>query len=119
MTKHQGEDILVAEEVARQRGLVSKNWQRAGIHKPKPLQELENTISVVEGPMTPKHEQALDAFIERGKAQLDLGQMNISAANYVQAIKVKADIDMRTKDRKLDMLKSMFAGAAPKQNAES
>lgn len=123
MSRHQADDIHVSEELAKARGIESKNWQRRTVqtaHKVGPRapgldkEVIENTVAVVEGNADPQFVQALDEFITVGRAKMGLGQVPISASNYIAAIKVKADIEMRTKDRKLDMLKTMFSGAAPK-----
>jgi hypothetical protein len=113
MTRHQRADIQVSEQMAKARGVESKVWQR----KDKAIaQAVQNTIAIVDGDSDlPSFEQKLDAFIEAGNVLVSSGQMPISASNYIAAIKIKADIEMRTKDRKLEALKTMFAGAAPKE----
>lgn len=82
---------------------------------------LENTVNVVESDVMSKqqHELGLDEFIAIGRDRLAHGEMALSASNFITAIKVKAEIERTTKDRRLEMLKSMFAGAAPKQNNEN
>jgi hypothetical protein len=129
MQRHQADDIQISEKLASMNGVSTPNWQRRTrqtAHKELPTvpgidkEAVENTVAIVEGAnTTPKFEKALDEFIAVGQAKMQIGQIPISAANYIQAIKVKADIEMRTKDRKLDMLKSMFAGAAPKQDGQA
>jgi len=128
MSRHQQDDIDIAEKLAEANGIVSKNWQRKTrqtAHKSLPTapgldkEAIENTVAIVEGGGKPDFEKALDKFIKVGEAKLELGQIPISAANLVQAIKVKADIEMRTKDRKLDMLKSMFVGVPPKHDEQA
>lgn len=57
------------------------------------------------------HEQGLDEFIQEGTEKLRRKEMTISATNYLAAIKIKADIQKTTKDRRLDMIKSFFAGS--------
>jgi hypothetical protein len=73
-------------------------------------------IDVVGADIKP-HEIGLDHFIKLGTEKLKRGEMPITASNYLQAIKTKADIDKSNKDRKVDVLKSMFAGAAPSGSA--
>jgi hypothetical protein len=116
MKMHQAEDIKISETLLEIKGIKSPNWQRNIDRKPKvDIEAVENTVALVEGVnKTPDFEKALDDFIKVGRVKMDLGQIPISAANYIQAIKVKADIEMRTKDRRLEMLKGMFTGAAPK-----
>jgi hypothetical protein len=59
------------------------------------------------------HELGLDEIIHHGRNLLASGQMQVTAQHFISAIKVKADIEKSNKDRKLDLLKSMFTGAAP------
>jgi hypothetical protein len=120
MTVHQAEDIRMSEKLAEIRGIQTPNWQRRttrGQDKQIDVQAVENTVALVEGKnVKPSFEQALDEFIEVGRAKMSARDIPISAANYIAAIKVKADIEMRTKDRRLDLLKGMFQGAAPKND---
>lgn len=109
MQKHQASDIAYSEASALITGEPSKVPQRK-------KDELDATEALIEGPsMTPQseYEIGLDDFIRMGTARLKSGGMQISAANYIQAIKTKADIERTQKDRKLELLKSMFSGAAP------
>lgn len=121
MSRHQSRDIQVSEELAKINGQASAVWQRTSGNKGLKTEELENTIAVVEAPVSSNqtHEVALDEFIAMGRAQLKSQNMSISAANFITAIKTKAEIERTTKDRKLDMLKSMFAGAAPAKKEET
>lgn len=59
------------------------------------------------------HELGLDEFINKGRDMVARGEIAITAANYITAIRIKSEIDKSNKDRKLDLLKSMFSGAAP------
>lgn len=82
-------------------------------------QRFKPTFEVIEsvpGLPTTNHELGLDRFIEKGRAKLESGEMQITATTYLQAIKVKMDNDAKTKDRRLDMLSGMFKGAAPKRD---
>lgn len=129
MSRHQTADIHIAEKLAEAKGVSTPNWQRRTrqtAHKEVPselkkvdMEAIDNTVALIEGRSTTVHEQALDEFISIGRAKMDLGQVPISAANYIAAIKIKADIEMRTKDRKLDLLKNMFSGAAPKHDGQA
>lgn len=69
-------------------------------------------IDVVGQDLKP-HEIGLDHFIKLGTEKLKRGEMPITASNYLQAIKTKAEIEKSTKDRKADIFKAMFTGAAP------
>lgn len=119
MQRHQIKDIERSERLAKVSGEPSKVWQRTagnrGLEK-KPV-ELTNTEEIIEAPVETRqrYEVGLDEFIEAGRDRLKHNEMAISAPNYISAIKVKADIERTTKDRRLEMLRSMFAGAAPKK----
>jgi hypothetical protein len=127
MTRHQKKDIELAESMVNVTGEPSKVWQRQTAqttHKreaeAKELQKvddiIQNTVNVVEADVIPRqpYEIALDEFIALGADRLRHGDMQISASNFVAAIKAKIDHERNTKDRRLDMLKNMFTGAAPK-----
>lgn len=124
MERHQKMDIDRSEALNKISGTESAVWQRTAGNrgaknqiglKKEDKETLVNTADVIEAPVPvgQKYEIGLDEFIEVGRAKLRIGDMNISAANYISAIKVKADIERTTKDRRLEMLRSMFAGAAP------
>lgn len=124
MERHQKKDIERGEALAKLKGTESAVWQRTAGNrglKKDDKEILDNTTQIIEAPVTmqQKHEIGLDEFIEMGRAKLKIGDMNISAANYISAIKVKAEIERTTKDRRLETLRAMFAGAAPKKNDES
>lgn len=74
------------------------------------------TIEVVEADSnsTTNHELGLDDFIAEGRNKLARRELAISATTFLQAIKIKADIEKSTKDRRLDAMKSMFGGAGGK-----
>lgn len=65
------------------------------------------------------HEMGLDEFINQGREMVARGEIAITASNYITAIKVKAEIEKSNKDRKLDLLKTMFSGAAPETSNET
>lgn len=120
MQRHQKKDIERGQMLGKMNGQPDI-WQReAGNRGLKKQDPLGNTTDIVEAPVPTgqKHEIGLDEFIEMGRAKLKIGDMNISAANYISAIKVKAEIERTTKDRRLEMLRSMFSGAAPKGKDE-
>lgn len=132
MTRHQKVDIERAERLAKIAGEPSKVWQRqTGQSKHKREAEevklakteslLANTVEVIEADVMPRqaYEVGLDQFIAMGADRLKHGEMSISAANYISAIKVKAEIERTTKDRRLEMLKNMFVGAAPKKELDA
>jgi hypothetical protein len=129
MQRHQAADIQISEKLAEAKGVSTPNWQRRTrqtAHKEVPselakidMEAIDNTVAIIEGGRaTSVHEQALDEFISIGRAKMDLGQVPISAANYIAAIKIKADIEKGNKDRKVDLLKNMFSGAAPKHGEQ-
>jgi hypothetical protein len=119
MQRHQKRDIENSEELARISGQASAVWQRQatrGKDKAEEVVELiQNTEKVIDANSTPRaaYEVGLDEFIALGRANLRTQNMSISASNYIAAIKVKADIERSNKDRRVDLLRNMFAGAAP------
>lgn len=125
MKRHQKKDIERSERIAEVSGTPSVVWQRTagnrGLKKEEPKELLENTGKVIEAPVgaRQKYEIGLDEFIEAGRDRLKHNEMTISAANYISAIKVKAEIERTTKDRRLEMLRSMFTGAAPKKEEDN
>jgi hypothetical protein len=133
MQRHQVQDIQRAEAFAKIEGKESKVWQRSTsqtLHKreakEKELEKvdelLDNTVKVIEGEVLPsrqKHEVALDKFIALGEEEMRQGKLSITSSHLLNAIKIKADIEMRTKDRRLEMLKNMFTGAAPQKKDEN
>lgn len=78
------------------------------------LKKFENTIQLIDPQAgETEHELGLDEFIKRGREKVNTGEIAINATSYLAAIRIKADIEKSSKDRKLDMLKQMFQGAAP------
>lgn len=77
---------------------------------------VDQTLEVVEAPTASvsEHEQALDEFIAKGREKLKYNNLPITATTYIQAIKAKAEIESKTKDRRFEAMKTLFAGAAPK-----
>lgn len=69
-------------------------------------------VDVVEGDVVSKaeHEKTLDEFIFEGRQKLLRRELPITATTLLAAIKIRSDIDKTTKDRRLDMIKSFFAG---------
>ena len=69
--------------------------------------------SAVEGEVVSQsqHELGLDEFIREGREKLLRKEMSITATTYLQAIKIRTDIDKTTKDRRMEMIKNFFAGA--------
>jgi 5-hydroxyisourate hydrolase-like protein (transthyretin family) len=128
MKRHQKRDIERSERLAEITGEPSKTWQRKTVkteliraEKKKELEKVEdviqNTETVIDAPLSRRqqYEIGLDEFIALGRDRLKHNEMAISAANFIAAVKVKADIERTTKDRRLEMLRSMFSGAAPKK----
>lgn len=84
--------------------------------KYEPIPLLAPTLQVIEaepGASTTNHEIGLDDFIQKGREKLAMGELQITATTFLQAIKIKADNEKGNKDRRLDALKTMFRGAAP------
>lgn len=123
MQRHQVRDLQNAEAINKLNGVESPVWQRkanAGPRNKVDAVALTNTQEVIEAPVITgqEHELGLDEFIQKGREKIATGQMSFTAANYITAIKVKSDIEKNTKDRRLEMLRSMFQGAAPKGQDE-
>lgn len=99
-------------------------WLRALKLKERPKNPKEErakelvrqTMEVVDSPVSSQqeYEDALDDFIRVGRAKLGDGAMPVTATTFIQAIKAKAEIDNKTKDRKYDAMKQLFSFAAPK-----
>lgn len=82
---------------------------------------MKETTELIEAPANgvANHELGLDDFIKQGRSMLVRGEMVITPATFLQAVKIKADIDKSTKDRRLDALKTMFTGASGKKVEET
>lgn len=115
--RHQKAAVLRAQQKAKATG--SRLSSHAVIKQTKAA-EAARIAALVEGEVssTGAHERGLDAFIAAGRAKLDVGEMSITAATFLQAIKVKAEIEKSTKDRRMDAVKTLFKGAAPKTEAD-
>lgn len=106
MRRHQAKDLIKAERML-------ENYEDNKINKGL----VDNTVSVIEASVesTDKHEIGLDQFIAEGRDKLVRGEMQVSATTFLQAIKIKADIQKSTKDRRLDAMKAMFSGASGRE----
>lgn len=106
MQRHQAKDVIDAE-------------RRFSVEEATKLREQGITpnatalVKGVEGEVgsTGQHESGLDEFIAEGRAKLLRREMSITATTYLQAIKIKADIERTTKDRRLDMVKTLMGAA--------
>lgn len=58
------------------------------------------------------HMQGLEEFIAQGRTMLHQGRLQITGTTYLQAIKIKADVVEKNKDRKLDAIKAFFGAKA-------
>jgi hypothetical protein len=97
---------------------IQRHQTRDIIKAEKRLDNLDNAavaVSLVETGTSnyPQHIEGLDEFIREGREKLARKDLSISSSTYLQAIKIKAEIERSTKDRKADLLKTMFAGAGP------
>lgn len=112
-TRHMKQNIQRWRRLA---GLEEKSLAMKKKDRAKEL--LTETMTVVEAPVSAQgeHVTALDEFIEQGRRKVASGQMPITAQTYVQALKAKAEIENKTKDRRYDALKSLFGGAAPNKD---
>lgn len=68
---------------------------------------------MIETNATDPHERLLDRLIYEGDALLDEGKLTLTTNQVLTAIKTKAEIQSKNKDRKVDALKTLFKGAAP------
>lgn len=77
-----------------------------------PQNKMIKAAGAVEGQVlaAAPHEVTLDEFIREGRALLLRNELSITATTLLQAIKIRADVDKTTKDRRLDMIKNFFAG---------
>lgn len=62
--------------------------------------------------------RALDDVISEFHTKVKEGKIKLTAQSGLQAIKIKADIETKNKDRKLDFLKAFSAMGQKKQNDE-
>lgn len=95
MARHQQKDIIRAEARIQ----------------PAPIAPMLEMIEPSDVPLDP-HEKSLDNFILEGDAKLQAGEMSITAQTYLTAIKIKADIQKSSKDRKVDVFKAMMGKAS-------
>jgi hypothetical protein len=104
MQRHQANDL----EIARRRYTGPRKLKVPDILLPATAVEGEvNSVAA--------HELGLDEFIKQGRAQLALKEMPLSATNFLQAIKIKSDIEKNTKDRRMEMIKAFFSGGGAKE----
>lgn len=77
---------------------------------------LKETMQVVDAPVISRsrHEEVLDLMIEKGYEDVKSGRIRLTAQTLNAALKTRADIENKQKDRKYDALKQIFGGAAPK-----
>jgi hypothetical protein len=109
MKRHQPNDLIAAKK--RFDALEVVNPHSSG---PMPLAHIPP--EVIEGQVLSQgdHEATLSEFIQKGREKLQRGEMAISATTLLTAIKIRSEIDKSTKDRRLDMVKSFFAGGEKK-----
>ena len=103
MKRHQTKDLIKAAESFDENG-------NGVLNNPA----ITNTVRMLDRPSeaTENHEIGLDEFIQQGRDKMVRGEMQITANTYLQAIKIKADIQKSNKDRKLDAMKALFGGAS-------
>jgi len=106
-------------KISRWRKLFKLEEKSAAMKKAERAKELiADTMEVVEAPSLSsagQHEQALDEFIAKGREQIS--NMPITATTLIQAIKAKAEIENKTKDRRFEAMKTLFSGMGPKDEA--
>lgn len=99
MKRHQSRDLIRAE--------------KAAVAAATPF-------AVIEAPVDgqSQHDMGLDEVITLGRRSVASGQIKITGSLLLQAIKIKADIEKSTKDRRLDavkMMKGAFSGSSPQE----
>lgn len=110
MQRHQPADLLRAKRRFTE--------ARREIEAPLPA-EAEVLKSVDSSVLTQgDHERGLDDFIQQGRDLLVQQKMKISATTFLAAVKIRAEIDKSTKDRRLDMIKAFFTGGGKRDQAE-
>ena len=82
---------------------------QSGLPKPN-IQGVPIDI-IKSAPVDGEFRLGLDEFIKAGRKKLDMGEMPINAANYLQAIKIKVDDESKNKDRGAKVFETMFKGA--------
>lgn len=120
--RHQWKDMVAAEQrladsnvaLPPARKLTSRT-KEPPVHHAEELAALEAALPAVEGDVisTQPHERALDEFIRQAALKVRHGEIQINASSFLSAIKIKAEIEKNTKDRRLDAIKMLFKGAAP------
>jgi hypothetical protein len=66
-----------------------------------------------EGETKPDYVLGLEEFVKLGRDKVNRGEMPVTAANYLQALKIQSDREKSNRDSKVDVFKTMFKGAAP------
>ena len=102
MQRHQAQDLIAAKK------RFDSTNATGNPHNSSPVVP----IAAVEGEVVSQgeHESALDEFIREGHEKLMRKEMPISATTFLAAIKIRSEINKSAKDRRLDMIKSFFAG---------
>jgi len=101
MQRHQHKDLIKAQVVYDKSELAKTETVSPAV-----------VIGAVEGEIVSSrpHEQGLDEFIKEGREKLIRKELQITSTSYLQAIKIKMDNEAKTKDRRLDAVKTMFKG---------
>lgn len=83
-------------------------------HQPRDLTKAEMAMAMKGVPMVrdamqtdDSHKRGLDEFIAIGRRKLLSGQMQITAENYLKAVKIKLDDEKANKDRVVEAVKVM------------
>ncbi len=110
MQRHQPADLLRAK----------RRFTEARREIEAPLPEEAEVLKTVDSSVLAQgdHERGLDDFIQQGRDLLVKKDMKISATTFLAAIKIRSEIDKSTKDRRLDMIKSFFAGGRQEGTGE-
>jgi hypothetical protein len=76
------------------------------------IAKVDATAKIIEAGKT-NADMGLDDFIQAGRDKLARGELVINSQTFLTAIKIKKDDEKSNKDRKVDLLRTMFSGAGP------
>lgn len=90
------------------------NRFKAGLEN-KLAEVLDTTDNPSEAGLDP-HEQALNEIIALGAEELKAGRLKLNTSQFLGAIKIKADIKNKSKDRQAELVKTMYKFASGEKN---
>lgn len=99
--RHQARDLIKVDKLEEARVI------------PPVVEAVESSVT-----SATEHERGLDEFIRDGRNKLSRGELSMTASSYLQAIKIKSDIEKNTKDRRMEMIKQFFGGPNGNNNGK-